>query len=883
MGQAILYCFRCSTQLREVQFEQGKAYRIESWVCCAACAPEAVKTLPPERAQALLRALTGQDKKPQPPSAAPPRRESTPRIPTAPTELPRAANKAILAGAAAVVGVALVLLMVLSGKPAPEPPPEPPVTTRRLPPPPVVPGIPHPPPPPPPPSDSPERQALLQARKYAQEHPDDLEGQLREYGDLTLLADKTELGAEARKAVELLTARQRVAIDRGLAVLETDIGEPLRRGDYGVVLKAIDAAERRVPGAQWKLALEKREREVREEIFKTFEGIKEKVREARAKGDAAGAEALAARVRTWGLEKMTAELTRMKTDVEPPPEAARSAEAKAYDAQREKAWLRAAGRDFAGAAADLEKAGAALKEDAVRKEFADDLRDLKELDRLYPVAISAQASAKTLSLRTLEARSVSGRVYSIDADRVEIQVDPVKPSVFLEWVDVQVSAMLKAQGADDRVGDLADRLDALPRPKPAPEELQARELYYDAERQFRSMATREKSIESYRQLKAKFKDTTLVKRALARIDRRSESGKDYYFIGLDLGFGGSFSLTKEGRLESIAESEPAQANRNFVEAEYFPLPNATYRCWALLGGCCAETFTCHYQATGLTELSPKTKKRGPAEPGSDLASPVKHSIRILKPHPKNEPHRATRWEWVEVPLPKPAVPGNRKLRLLTDQQGFGVAAVIVSSTRTKPPTEAETADLAKARALDAPPAWSLVRSGAGPRLLLDDFSQGIAGWGFHPGNEFPGAKGGETHDGTVGRDGKGSLKISADFSGGGAYVSAGRQLPPGTDARELRLWVKSDTAGHIGVRIGDSSDQCHQAPVALAKTKEWQEVVLNFEKLAGREHWGGANDGKLHGPVKWFHLCVSKTTFGGAPSGELWIDDVEAVLNVDDR
>jgi hypothetical protein len=302
-----------------------------------------------------------------------------------------------------------------------------------------------------------------------------------------------------------------------------------------------------------------------------------------------------------------------------------------------------------------------------------------------------------------------------------------------------------------------------------------------------------------------------------------------------------------------------------------------------VGGCCADAFAFSVQATGLTELSPKTKKRGPAEPGSDLASLVKHSIRNLKPHAKNDPQKPTRWEWVEIPIPKSTAPGTRKLRLLTDQQGFGVASMVISSTRTKPPTEADAADLAKARALDAPPAWILTKAGAMPRLLLDDFAQGIAGWGFHPGSEFPGAKGSQAYDSTVGRDGKGSLKISADFSGGGAYVSSGRPLPPGTDAKEVRFWLRSDVAVAIGVRVGDSSDQCHQHPLSLAHTKEWQEVVLNFEKLAGREHWGGPNDGKLHGPVKWFHICFSKQTFAGGSTGEIWIDDVEAVLNTDDR
>ncbi|MBI3856163.1 MAG: hypothetical protein HY293_10790, partial [Planctomycetes bacterium] len=595
----------------------------------------------------------------------------------------------------------------------------------------------------------------------------------------------------------------------------------------------------------------------------------------------------AARVRTWGLDALSAQLDALlaATTVPAPPAPELSAEAKAWQTRKEPAWARAAARDFAGAAADLERAAAALTEEALRKECADDVRDLKEFDRLYPAAISAAGSSKSLALRTVDDQSVSGRVLTADADRVELLVDPVKPTVFLEWSDVRASSLLpflKELNPDARILQLLERLDGLARPKPAEDELRAREIYYEAERQFRTMATREKSLEGYRLLKQKHKDSALVRRAAARIDRRLDSGKDYYFVGADLAWGGSFSLTKEGRLESIAESDPAQANRNFVEAEYFPLPGAAYRCWVLAGGCCAEAFSFHYQASGLTELNPKTKKRAPAEPGSDLASPVKHSIRNLKPsHPKNEAKKPLRWEWVEVTLPRASGPGTRRIRFLTDQQGFGVAALLLSSTRSHPPAEAELGDLAKARALDATPAWALSRPGSVPRILLDDFEGGIAGWGYHGGNEFPGAKGSQAYDPAVGHEGKGSLRLAGDFTGGGAYVSTGRPLPPGRDVKEVRFWLKSDRAVMLGIRIGDSTDQCHQHPVQLASTKDWQEVVLTFEKLAGKEHWGGANDGKWHGPAKSFYLCVSTTTFAGSKAGEIWIDDVEAILNVE--
>src|SRR5205823_1185194 len=116
-----------------------------------------------------------------------------------------------------------------------------------------------------------------------------------------------------------------------------------------------------------------------------------------------------------------------------------------------------------------------------------------------------------------------------------------------------------------------------------------------------------------------------------------------------------------------------------------------------------------------------------------------------------------------------------------------------------------------------------------------------------------------------------------------SYVSSGRSLPPGADVKEVRFWLKTDSAVQLGIRVGDGSDQCHQNPITLASTREWQEVVLTFEKLAGGEHWGGANDGKLHRPVRSFHLCVSVQTFAGAKSGQVWIDDVEGILYADSQ
>jgi hypothetical protein len=77
-----------------------------------------------------------------------------------------------------------------------------------------------------------------------------------------------------------------------------------------------------------------------------------------------------------------------------------------------------------------------------------------------------------------------------------------------------------------------------------------------------------------------------------------------------------------------------------------------------------------------------------------------HKVKGSKTHPKTP----ARWEWVEIPLPKYATPGPKKIRLLSDQQGFGVAIIVVSTGRTGPPSDADFKDeLAQLKASVPPP------------------------------------------------------------------------------------------------------------------------------------------------------------------------------------
>jgi hypothetical protein len=253
-------------------------------------------------------------------------------------------------------------------------------------------------------------------------------------------------------------------------------------------------------------------------------------------------------------------------------------------------------------------------------------------------------------------------------------------------------------------------------PKVPSHELEARRLFYAAEKEYAKTETMSSAIAKYKSLFDNYADTAVVRGEAVRIQKRGEAGKDYFFAMNALKATGTFALVPAPRTEfawvSKADIEANQALENYVEAEFAALPEQPYRCWALLGGCCAEVFGCFLQTSEATELNSKTRQRVPIDPGSPAASPVKNKISGLKKTheehkvkgSKTHPKTPARWEWVEIPLPKYATPGPKKIRLLSDQQGFGVAIVVVSTGRTGPPSDADFKDeLAQLKASVPPP------------------------------------------------------------------------------------------------------------------------------------------------------------------------------------
>ena len=164
-------------------------------------------------------------------------------------------------------------------------------------------------------------------------------------------------------------------------------------------------------------------------------------------------------------------------------------------------------------------------------------------------------------------------------------------------------------------------------------------------------------------------------------------------------------------------------------------------------------------------------------------------------------------------------------------------------------------------------------------VRLDEIAEGEHDWRFSRGEEFPGAKGSLTVAKDQPAAGQACLALAGDFTGGGAYVAAIKELGD-LDAKDLaavRMRVKSDGASSVGVQLVDGSGQTHQQKgVKIAPDGQWHDLEIKPAQVAGGEHWGGANDGQWHGPARQFVLSLSDKSDEKDKQPTIYLADVRA-------
>lgn len=126
-------------------------------------------------------------------------------------------------------------------------------------------------------------------------------------------------------------------------------------------------------------------------------------------------------------------------------------------------------------------------------------------------------------------------------------------------------------------------------------------------------------------------------------------------------------------------------------------------------------------------------------------------------------------------------------------------------------------------------------------------------WSLTLGREFPGAHGNlwQTPWGA---------SFVGEFWNGGAYVSIIRAFAEPVDVKSVTLEIQAPQVATLGFRITDSTGQTFQQRLSLQATTNWQRVVI--QDLVGKQEansWGGAKDGKWHGPAKSIALLLDKS------------------------
>ena len=487
-----------------------------------------------------------------------------------------------------------------------------------------------------------------------------------------------------------------------------------------------------------------------------------------------------------------------------------SPEMKAFMPAWQGAIVVAYSRDYAAAATEMAGAAARTEAAEAKKAGTEDVDTLKAIGERYPEMLKTAAETPKLQTLTLEYqdkpgewKKVTGKALKVELTRMEFKPDPVdkkdQPAIFIEFTDLNAGSLATLYKARKKTLPKKD-LDLLVKfaliegavesaqalggtapdrywlyasevrgaaPKPSSREFEARALFHQSEFDWRKTITRYNAIEKSKMLLSDYTSTGIVKKYQSQIAKRADTGKEYTFLPADLVANGDYNTFK------MRKEDPAWVASkmidfkdslfNYVEAEFVSLPGLTYKCWVYAGGCCQEVWNGSYQATEAV-----TKNKGkdvPINPGDLMAAPLPMPTGLRKNHddhkpkavkdPKDHPKTPDKWHWIQIPLPKTfTAPGAKAVRILTDQQGFAVKYVIISSSRPKMPDEATAKEFAKeASSAPAPKVDVKGAPQAKEWLVIGPFADGL-------GSEQPPEKEIELAKEYQGKTGKVKWKLS---------------------------------------------------------------------------------------------------------------------------
>jgi len=103
-----------------------------------------------------------------------------------------------------------------------------------------------------------------------------------------------------------------------------------------------------------------------------------------------------------------------------------------------------------------------------------------------------------------------------------------------------------------------------------------------------------------------------------------------------------------------------------------------------------------------------------------------------------------------------------------------------------------------------------------------------------------------------------------------AYVLASTKVTIAETTGEFQMNARSTVAKKITLRFTDDTGQTLQIKGNISATGAWEPIKFSFAKKF--EHWDGANDGKIHFPIKSFLISIPEPA-GDAKSGKIEFAD----------
>jgi len=660
MGQAILYCTTCSTQLRDRDFEKGAAFRSQGFVYCQTCAPAEVRAQSHSPTRAPERMGEGTNRVPK----------ATP--PPASGGLPK---PALIAGGVVVLIVVGILAALMSSSPPPRHDSTPPVAAET---PPTTPAPVHATPTA---QDRAAEEALRKARDYARVNPEDLPGQLSLFDAAVRASADTGYAVTATRERDAVQERQQAQLKSRLEQLDAAVRAACEREEFGAALKLIDNAQPRTPAPELTAELQKRIGATSEKVATLFGSLRQQAVDARKRGSENDVLRLTQRVDHWAigsyrgdLDKALAATAKLKPPPPPPPPAK---EIDTYRRRWGEALGLAAGRDYAGALKKIEDAKTGLKDPAVPAEAAVDqdlLRLAQQADEEALAVLSKSVKGQKLTVSVVTEGGLMSEVTGtiVRADGQELLLANDKGLLHLPLGEVAARSLASiaksrregkgpavlcliggdseaAKGFVDAPGalpakywSLADKLAK----EPTPSEAVARLQFYTAERELLNYAKSASATEKFAALLKDHAATGFVRRNRALIASRAEGPREYFFVFEDLRSGGSFKAVKGEKDElywkTAAEGDPARLADNFVELAFATPADVELRCWLYVGACCVESATF---STAISETSDPPKEYTPIRQTLSLAFRT-HASHAGRGRP------ILKWGWVQVPLPK---------------------------------------------------------------------------------------------------------------------------------------------------------------------------------------------------------------------------------------